>query len=87
MSKEILYPEASDRNRLGVTRYGTAWGNGSSKGEAAEHRQNLREDAQYRQTERNKRTDQEQLDLLISRGHGHCDEAEYLVEKINGLIS
>lgn len=56
---------------------------GQFQGEKREHKQNLREDAQIRQTNRNKRTDQEQLDLLISRGHGHCKEAERLIEKIN----
>jgi len=38
--------------------------------------------AAERQAEREKRTHQQQLDLLIKRGHGHCKEAAKLRSKI-----
>lgn len=43
-----------------------------------------RERAEARQAERAKRSDAEQLQVLIDRGHPECSEALYLVAKIAG---
>ena len=39
-----------------------------------------REEAVTRQEIRNERTDKQQLNLLIKRGHGNCKEAKRLEE-------
>jgi len=41
-------------------------------------RNKRREEAQARQAERDKRTPEQQLELLNKRGHGHCAEAKRL---------
>lgn len=42
-----------------------------------------RERSQVRQEFRATLSDQEQLDRLVARGHGHCQEAERLRERLN----
>lgn len=41
-----------------------------------------REDARVRQEARDARSPQEQLDLLVERGHGHCAEADRLRKEV-----
>ncbi len=45
-------------------------------------RQYRREGAQERDAERGKRTDTQQLARLEKAGHGHCEEAEKLRERV-----
>lgn len=45
------------------------------------------ESAIERQEARDKRTDRQQLDLLVKRGHGHCKEAEKLRARLNKTSS
>jgi hypothetical protein len=47
-------------------------------------REAKRDEATHRKTARDARSDQEQLDLLVARGHGQCREAVRLRAKIGG---
>lgn len=42
-----------------------------------------RDEAKVRQEARDKRTNAQQLALLVSKGMGHCKEAQRLTEKPN----
>lgn len=49
-------------------------------------REERRKDALQRQKDRESRSDDEQLDHLIARGHGNCAEAQILRERL-GKVS
>ncbi len=49
---------------------------------AFERKIKKREEAEKRQAERSKRSDKEQLDLLIARGAGHCQEAKAIRKRL-----
>ena len=47
-----------------------------------ELRELKREEAEIRQAERLERTDEEQLQRLLTRGHSGCDEADMLLTRM-----
>lgn len=49
-----------------------------------EAREARRTEAAERQAERDVRTDEQQLHRLINAGHGHCQEAQRLADRIEG---